>query len=167
MYAKIKFYFHQMFAHIELLFENYITKYLVPTIDVLNEVKKAVDNPIIDFAATLAGLKVMPEIKAFLDEWIPKAILELQITAQDLKPILDDKGNPLPITTAQYLSVLRDYLASVSPALQEAALAKVAAIVAKAAHGSLTTSQAVAVVGVAYAKLKDEAAALATTKAAA
>lgn len=158
MFTKIKYFISQLISKIELAFEGYITKYVVPTINFLDEIKKAIDNPIVDFGATLAGIKLFPEVKAFLDKYIPEAVLALEIMHTDLTTKPDANGELTAPTLADYCNALITYLQSQSPAMQEATLAKIASLITKFANGKLTDSQATAITSAVYAKMKDEAA---------
>ncbi len=158
MWTKIKLFIHQIITKLENDFESYITKYVVPTINVLNEIKKAIDNPIVDFGAKLAAIPMFPEVKAFLDKAIPEAVLALGIIQVDLTPKLDADGKPIPLTTADYCNVLITYLQAQPALVQAGALTEIAGFITKMAHGTLTQAQAVLIVKSAEVKLEEEAA---------
>lgn len=158
MWNKIKLFIHQLITKIEGDFQSYITKDLVPTIKVLNEVKKAIDNPAVDLMAKIAAVPGFTEIKAFLDEAIPKAVLALGIIQVDLTPKLDGEGKPIPLTMADYLNALVTYLQAQPVMVQTGTLTQIAAFIAKLTHGVLTDAQAVLVVQSAVVKLEEEAA---------
>ncbi len=158
MWNKIKLFIHQIITKLENDFESYITKYVVPTIAVLNEVKKAIDNPVVDWAAKLAGIPGFAEIKAFLDKAIPQAVLALGIIQVDLTPKVGSDGKPIPLTIDDYLNALVTYLQAQPAMTQAGVLTELAGFITKIAHGTLTQAQAVLIVKSAEVKLEEEAA---------
>ncbi len=160
MFKHFRFQVQQILIRIEAVFSGTISKYVEPAITVLNEVKKAIDNPTVDFIAEIAKIPFVPEVKAFLDKAIPEAIIALKIV--DLKPTLSDPSNPnsapIPLTANDYLKSLLVYLQSLSAPAQSAILVKVASLMVKASHGDMTEAVADTLVQNAYIELKTKAA---------
>lgn len=160
MFPKLLYYFHLILFKIESGLNKAISQYAVPSIDFLNEVKKIIDNPVVDFALLdIAKLPGAAEAKTFLDAAIPKAVEALGIMHTDITVVA---GSTTP-TTQDYVKALVQFLQSQSPELQQSALAKVASLLVRAGDGAISASRADSIVQLTYTTIKEKAIAVAAT----
>jgi hypothetical protein len=153
MFAKLIYDFHFILNKIELFLNKAISRYAIPSINFLEEIKKIIDNPIVDFTViTIAKLPFAEEIKAFLDKAIPQAVLALGIMQVDISAAPGQTP-----TTDDYIKALVQYLQEQPTELQDAALAKMASLLVRAGDGVITASRADSMVQIAYTTLKEKA----------